>query len=86
MRGDLDAGRAEHTNYRFEDLAALLDEAGFDVVLRDGANLFWRFFDIPRLLVPSRWRRLLDRPLRADGRWFHQANLFVVAERRELAT
>jgi SAM-dependent methyltransferase len=83
MLGDLDAERGDHTNYRVEDLTALLDDAGFDVVLRDGANLFWRFFQVPSLFLPSRWQRIVDAPLRWDGRWFHQANLFVVAERRE---
>lgn len=82
MRGDTDAGRREHTNYRVGDLVALLDEAGFDVVLRDGANLLWRLFQVPGLFLPARWRHVLDRPLRADGRAFHRANLFLVAERR----
>ena len=83
MRGDLDAERDEHTNYRVDDVVGLLEDTGFDVVLRDGANLFWRLFDVPRLFLTPRWRHLMDRPLRADGRWFHQANLFLVAERRD---
>lgn len=82
MLGDLDAERREHTNYRIEDLVGLLDEAGFDVVARDGANLLWRLFQVPGLFLPPRWRRVVEAPLRADGRWFHRANLFVVAERR----
>jgi SAM-dependent methyltransferase len=82
MRGDMAEERREHTNYRPSELLGLLQAAGFDPVLRDGANLFWRFFQIPQLFLPRGWRWLLDAPLRLDGRWFRAANLFIVAERR----
>jgi SAM-dependent methyltransferase len=81
MRGDLAVERTEHTNYEFGDLQRLLEHNGFAVTSRDGANLFWRFFDIPRLLAPARARGLFTRPLVLDGRLFRSANLFLAAER-----
>ena len=47
--------------------------------LRDGANLFWRFIQIPAVLAPDGAQHLFDRPLRADARMFHRANLFFTA-------
>jgi hypothetical protein len=38
---------------------------------------------VPQLLLPERAARLFDRPLRADSRLFHSANLFLTATRRD---
>jgi SAM-dependent methyltransferase len=81
LRGDMAWSRGEHTNYRAVDLLTMLEAAGFIPQRRDGANLFWRFLDVPALLAPGRTRRLFDAPLRADGRAFHSANLFLTARR-----
>lgn len=86
MLGDLHIDRGEHTNYRFDDLASELHAAGFEVVERSGANFLWRFFDIPRLLLPAAWSRVFDPLIRLDGELFTRANLFVVARKREMAT
>jgi SAM-dependent methyltransferase/UDP-N-acetylglucosamine transferase subunit ALG13 len=83
LRGDLAWSRREHTNYRADELLALLDRSGFTPVRRDGANLFWRFLQVPQLLAPPGVARLLDAPLRLDGELFHRANLFVAATRDE---
>ncbi len=81
LRGDLDAGRAEHTNYRPADLLAQLRAAGLEPVVRDGANLLWRLFQVPRLLGPRALAGPLDAALRWDARCFHRANLFLAAVR-----
>ena len=81
LRGDLDWTRHEHTNYLPSALLDLLAGAGFRPQVRDGANLFWRFFQVPQLLIPPGLARRLDAPLRWDGAHFHQANLFVTAVR-----
>jgi SAM-dependent methyltransferase len=83
LRGDMAWSRTEHTNYRAADLLALLERHGLVARLRDGANLFWRFFQVPALLAPARARRVFDAPLHIDGRLFATANLFLAAERRE---
>ncbi len=82
MQGDLATERGWHTNYRADDLFATLERNGFDVVEHDAANLFWRFFDIPRLFLPEKWEWITHGALRLDAKLFHQANLFVRAERR----
>ena len=82
MHGDLAVERGWHTNYRAEDLFETLDRNGFQVLEHDAANLFWRFFDIPRLFLPDGLKWITHAALRLDGRLFHQANLFVRAERR----
>lgn len=82
MQGDLAAERGWHTNYRPHDLFATLERNGFAVVEHDAANLFWRLFDIPRLFLPERWKWITHAGLRLDAKLFHQANLFVRAERR----
>ncbi|MFV0524754.1 MAG: methyltransferase domain-containing protein [Acidimicrobiales bacterium] len=81
MCGDLAVERGEHHHYGAAELFERLDGAGFDVVGCDAANLWWRLADVPRLLLPESLRRLTHPILRVDARWFHQANLFVVATR-----
>ena len=81
LRGDMAWERRWHTNYRTGELVALLEGAGLVPRLKDGANLFWRFFQVPALLAPRAARRLFDAPLRADGRAFRRANLFLTAVR-----
>jgi SAM-dependent methyltransferase len=81
LRGDMAWDRAEHTNYRPEDLLGMLSQAGFQPQSRDGANLFWRFLQVPALLAPARARALFDAPLRIDGSLFKSANLFLTAVR-----
>ncbi len=81
MRGDLPVERQDHHNYRDEELVRVVTEAGFSVYELDAANLWWRAFDVPRLLLPERFGRLTDKPLAWDGRVFHQANLFLAATR-----
>ena len=83
LRGDMAWERDWHTNYETADLLALLADAGLTPRLKDGANLFWRFLQVPALLAPERVGRLLDAPLRADGRWFRSANLFLTAVRSD---
>jgi SAM-dependent methyltransferase/UDP-N-acetylglucosamine transferase subunit ALG13 len=83
LRGDMAWERRWHTNYEPRDLVALVEEAGLVPRLKDGANLFWRFFQVPALLAPSGARGLFDAPLRADGRLFRRANLFLTATRPE---
>jgi hypothetical protein len=73
--------RAEHTNYRAEDLLSLVVAAGFTPQCRDGAGLAWRLLQVPALLLPDRAARLLDAPQRLDARLFRRANLFVTATR-----
>jgi SAM-dependent methyltransferase len=86
LRGDMAWERNEHTNYRAATLIAMLELAGFVPRQRDGANLFWRFLQVPALLAPPAFSRFLDAPLRADGKLFQSANLFLTAVRgdREL--
>jgi SAM-dependent methyltransferase len=81
LRGDMAWERSEHTNYRPEDLLGMLSQAGFQPQSRDGANLFWRFLQVPALLAPARARALFDAPLRIDGSLFKSANLFLTAVR-----
>ena len=81
LRGDMAWERGWHTNYGTSALVSLLEEAGLTPRLKDGANLFWRFWQVPALLGPARARRLYDAPLRADGRLFRSANLFLTAYR-----
>jgi len=82
MQGDLAIERGWHTNYRVDDLFETLERNCFRIVEHDAANLFWRLFDIPRLFLPERLEWLTHAGLRLDAKIFHQANLFVRAERR----
>jgi SAM-dependent methyltransferase len=81
LRGDMNWERDRHTNYSTEDLLILVEGAGLVPQLKDGGNLFWRFWQVPALLAPRRARRIFDLPLRADGRLFRRANLFLTAVR-----
>jgi SAM-dependent methyltransferase/UDP-N-acetylglucosamine transferase subunit ALG13 len=83
LRGDMAWERDWHTNYEVSDLLALVEGAGLVPQLKDGANLFWRVWQIPALLAPQRARRLFDGPLRVDARFFRRANLFLTAVRRD---
>ena len=81
FRGDMSIERSEHKNYEAHEMLSFLEGAGFEPVARDGANLFWQFFDLPRHLAPPRFKRWFDGPLRLDGSLFHRANLFLTARR-----
>jgi SAM-dependent methyltransferase len=83
LRGDMAWERTWHTNYETADLLGLVEDAGLVPRLKDGANLFWRFWQIPALLVPRPARRLFDPPLRVDARLFRRANLFLTAVRSD---
>ncbi len=83
LRGDMAWERQWHTNYETADLLALVEGAAFTPRLKDGANLFWRVWQVPTLLAPRWGGRLFDAPLRADGRLFRRANLFLTAVRDE---
>ncbi|MFL6239743.1 MAG: methyltransferase domain-containing protein [Actinomycetes bacterium] len=79
LRGDMAWSRTEHTNYRATELISLLTACGFMPEARDGANLFWRWLQVPQLLLPGRLGRWLDAPLRLDAHVFRSANLFLTA-------
>lgn len=82
MRGDVAVQRNGHTNYRPSDLLAMLRSCGFEPTEVSGANLFWRFFHVPALLVRSeRLRTLLERIIYWDGVFFQSANLHITARR-----
>ena len=53
LRGDMAWERGWHTNYETSALVSLLEEAGLTPALKDGANLFWRFWQVPALLGPA---------------------------------
>lgn len=81
LRGDMSAGKDRHTNYRRADLLTLLREHGFEPIIAEGANLFWRWFQVPSLLVRGHLRRALEYAIYLDGRVFGSANIFVAAKR-----
>jgi SAM-dependent methyltransferase len=81
LRGDMSVGTERHTNYRTPELLRLLRDNGFEPVVVTGANLFWRWLQIPALLTGGPLRRLLERGIHLDGRLFRSANLFVAARR-----
>jgi SAM-dependent methyltransferase/UDP-N-acetylglucosamine transferase subunit ALG13 len=79
--GEMSVGRREHTNYRRDRVAQLLHERGFKVFRTSGANLFWRWFQIPALLGPGPLRPVFERAIWLDGALFDRANFFVTARR-----
>jgi SAM-dependent methyltransferase len=85
LRGDMAATRDNHTNYRTEALVDMVTQAGLEVVEVAGANLFWRFLQVPSLFVDGRVKAALGSAIAVDGMLFRwpriAANLFVVARR-----
>jgi len=79
--GDVSVGKREHTNYRAEWLIELLSSHGFELERVTGANLFWRWFQIPALLLGGAAARVLERLIYLDGEAFRSANLFLTARR-----
>jgi SAM-dependent methyltransferase len=79
--GDMSAGKDEHTNYSRKELLRLLRSNGFEPMRVDGANLFWRWFQVPALLTGGRLRKLLHGAIYLDGVFFNSANLFVAARK-----
>jgi SAM-dependent methyltransferase len=77
--GDMSIGKEEHTNYRRDWLVDRLHAHGFAVTRQSGANLFWRWFQIPALLTGPHTRRFLERAIWLDGELFERANLFLSA-------
>ena len=83
LLGDLSVGRTEHTNYRPEWLADRLRAHRFEITRESGANLFWRWFHGPSLLLGGRARAGLERAIWLDAKMFANANLFLTARRAE---
>lgn len=85
LRGDQAASRTEHTNYRTAQVVTLLRQAGFAVERIEGANLFWRWLQVPALLGPDAVGRALAPLVTWDGRAFtsprYAANLHLIARR-----
>lgn len=81
LRGDMSVDKDRHTNYRTGALLGLLRAQGFEPTTVTGANLFWRWLQIPALLTGGALRRALERGIYLDGRAFTAANLFVAARR-----
>jgi hypothetical protein len=88
--GDMSVGKERHSNFSPGELATMLGAAGLLVVDLTGANLFWRWFQVPGLLVPAPARGWFDRAILADGRRFNgdpgvgllrRANLYAAAVR-----
>ena len=63
----------------------MVTQAGLEVVEVAGANLFWRFLQVPSLFVDGRVKAALGSAIAVDGMLFRwpriAANLFVVARR-----
>jgi SAM-dependent methyltransferase len=79
--GEMSLGKREHTHYDPEWLTARLGAHGFECVHQARANLFWRCFQVPALLLDGVWRQLFEAAMWADGELFHAANLFLTARR-----
>jgi len=79
--GDMSIGKRDHTNYEREWLVERLAAHGLDVVRIGGANLFWRWFQIPALLLGRRLGRPFEHLVYLDGRLFRRANLFLTAKK-----
>jgi hypothetical protein len=77
--GDMSIGKKAHTNYRRDWIVGRLSAHGFTVTREGGANLFWRWFQVPALFAGPRLRRLLERAIWLDGELFGRANLFLSA-------
>jgi ubiquinone/menaquinone biosynthesis C-methylase UbiE len=81
LRGDMSADKKWHTNYRRAQMLALLRQHGFEPVAIEGANLFWRWFQVPGLLASGPLRALCEYAIYLDGKFFRSANMFITAER-----
>jgi SAM-dependent methyltransferase len=81
LRGDMSVGKDHHTNYRLSDLVLLLRQHGFEPVRVEGANLFWRWFQVPALLAFGPLRTPFEFAVYLDAKLFHSANVFMTAEK-----
>jgi SAM-dependent methyltransferase len=80
--------RAEHTNFEPAAIAALIESVGLRLDREEGSGLFFRWLQIPALLLPGAAGRLAERLMVADAHLFagppgtgltRRANLFVTA-------
>src|SRR4051812_27026474 len=93
MCGDIAAARHAHTNYEPSDITVALGRAGLLVETMEGNGYWFRWFQIPALMLPARLGNVVDRAMVRDGDRFgggprtglaRRANLFVVARRPPL--
>jgi SAM-dependent methyltransferase len=89
-RGDVAGVRGGHTNYAPATLSVLLGRSGLVVEEMSGSGLWFRWFQIPALVLPGRAGALFDRAMAWDGRartgapgtgLTRRANLFVLARK-----
>jgi len=82
--GDVSAQKRWHEHFTRAKLEKLLAQAGFGVVVLDGAGLFSRWFAVGKLLL--RWAKplcsLLDKLQQWDAKKFRSTHLFCVARKR----
>ncbi|MHC4158523.1 MAG: class I SAM-dependent methyltransferase [Planctomycetota bacterium] len=85
--GDISARKRWHEHFNQEKLRKLLLEAGFNVTIFDGAGFFSRV--IGNIAYLFRWIKPLYKVFiwfnRLDSRLFQSANLFCLAEKRQIA-
>lgn len=88
MVGDLAVERAEHTNFEPAAIAELVASVGLRLERDEGSGLFFRWLQIPALLLPGAAGRVAERLMVADAHRFtgspgagfrRRANLFVTA-------
>jgi len=63
------------------DLLLLLRQHGFELVRVEGANLLWRWFQVPGLLARGRLCTLFEYVVCLDAKLFRSANVFITAEK-----
>jgi SAM-dependent methyltransferase len=88
MVGDLAIERDEHTNFEPAVIAAVIESVGLHVDAEYGSGLFFRWVQIPALVLPGAAGRFAERLMIADAHRFtggpgtglrRRANLFVTA-------
>lgn len=79
--GDIEAEKAWHQHFSYDELGELLQRHGLSVIDHDGFGYFNRVLMNLRFFMPGGLKRLIDPLVRLDAKWFESTEIWVVVRK-----
>lgn len=80
--GDIEAEKSWHQHFDKLELQNLLSKYGFDTVAIDGFGFFWRVLRNIRYFSPGFVKKIIDKLVIADQKYFSSAEIWSISKKR----